>query len=62
MQEDVNNFSRFDDKIKKVQLSIMQVTDEYNLTVTARIKEVTQTFIKQVQDVDFKHRESCRDL
>ena len=46
MQEDVNNFSRFDDKIKKVQLSIMQVTDEYNLTVTARIKEVTQTFIK----------------
>lgn len=38
------------------------MTDEYNLTVTARIKEVTQTFIRQVQDVDFKHRESQRDL
>lgn len=38
--------SRFDEKLKKVQLSIVDVTDEYNQTVTQRLKEVSAGFIK----------------
>ena len=61
-QQEVNTLSRFDEKIKKVQQQILQVTDEYNETVTNRIKEVSAGFIKQVNDLDAKHREHHREL
>ncbi len=40
----------------------MQVTDEYNVTVTDRLKEVSAEFIRQVNELDMKHREQHRDL
>ncbi len=40
----------------------MQVTEEYNVTVTDRLKEVSAEFIRQVNDLDTKHREQHRDL
>jgi DNA anti-recombination protein RmuC len=58
----VNTLSRFDEKIKKVQQQVLQVTDEYNATVTNRLKEVSAGFIKQVNDLDGKHREHHREL
>ncbi len=61
-QQDVNNFAKFDEKIKKVQLQVLQVTDEYNATVTERLKEVSAGFIKQVNDLDAKHREHHKEI
>ena len=58
----MNTLSRFDEKIKKVQQQVLQVTDEYNATVTNRLKEVSAGFIKQVNDLDGKHREHHREL
>ena len=40
----------------------MQVTDEYNATVTERLKEVSAVFIRQVNDLDTKHREHHHDI
>lgn len=54
--------AKFDDKLKKVQNSIIEVTDEYNQTVTERIKEVSLGFIRQVQELDLRYRESQHSL
>lgn len=40
-QTDVHALARFDEKLRKVQQSVMDVTDEYNQTVTVRLKEVS---------------------
>ena len=44
----MNTMSKYDDKLKELQKSIFDVTDEYNLTVAQRLKEVSAGFIKQV--------------
>lgn len=61
-QTDVMSITKFDEKIKRVQISIIEVTDEYNQTVTERIKEVSLGFIKQVNDLDLRYRASQHDL
>ena len=61
-QIDMNTMSKYDDKLKELQKSIFDVTDEYNLTVAQRLKEVSAGFIKQVQELDLRYRESHRDL
>ena len=45
-QNDITAMQRFDERLNKVQQSILDVTDEYNTTVTARLKEVSSGFIK----------------
>jgi hypothetical protein len=61
-QADVLQIGKFDDKISKVQSSIIEVTDEYNQIVTERIKEVSLSFIRQVQELDLRYRESKKEL
>lgn len=61
-QSDLTGMSKYDEKLKQLQQSIFDITDEYNITVAARIKEVSAGFIKQVQELDLRYRESHRDL
>jgi len=61
-QTDLTSMSKYDEKLKKLQQSIFDITDEYNITVAARIKDVSAGFIKQVQELDLRYRESHRDL
>lgn len=61
-QTDLTSMSKYDEKLKQLQQSIFDITDEYNITVAARIKEVSAGFIKQVQELDLRYRESHRDL
>lgn len=61
-QTDITAVQKLDDKLNKMHQTIFEVTDEYNLTVTNRLKEATGAFIKQVQELDQRYRESQRDL
>lgn len=61
-QTDVLSITKFEDKLKKVQSTIYEITDEYNQTVTERIKEVSLSFIRQVQELDLRYRESQHAL
>ncbi len=61
-QQEVNALARFDEKIKKMQANVVQITEDYNVTLTARLKEVSQQFIKQVGELDGKHREQHREI
>jgi hypothetical protein len=59
-----NLFSIVDnnDKRKQLHQSIFSINDEFKITEAVRIKEISAGFIKQVQELDPRGRESERDL
>ncbi|CDW82927.1 UNKNOWN [Stylonychia lemnae] len=61
-QNDVNDFHRYDEKIKNVQKAMQDVTDQYKQSVTQRFKDMSQEFMRSIHQMDQSHRDLKSDM